>query len=107
LKRIRAASSAFRMAAPQGSAARGEFMLKLGYKASAEQMERLADRLPAERTVKRWIVSSDPDEHVEKIMAYVALGFRHLVFHGPGPDQERFLKLYSQHILPRVRAAAG
>jgi len=71
------------------------------------EMERLADQLPAERTAKRWIVSSDPDEHVEKIMAYVALGFRHLVFHGPGPDQERFLKLYSQHILPRVRAAAG
>ena len=71
------------------------------------EMERLADQLPAVRTAKRWIVSSDPDEHVEKIMAYVALGFRHLVFHGPGPDQERFLKLYSQHILPRVRAAAG
>jgi len=70
------------------------------------EMERLADQLPAERTARRWIVSSDPDEHVEKIMGYVALGFRHLVFHGPGPDQERFLKFYAQHILPRVRAAA-
>jgi len=70
------------------------------------EMERLADQLPAERTAKRWIVSNDPDEHVEKIMKYVAMGFRHLVFHGPGPDQERFLTLYAEHVLPRLRAAA-
>jgi coenzyme F420-dependent glucose-6-phosphate dehydrogenase len=70
------------------------------------EMERLADQLPAERTAKRWIVSNDPDEHVEKIMKYVALGFRHLVFHAPGPDQERFLTLYAEQVLPRLRGAA-
>ncbi|MBS7538964.1 glucose-6-phosphate dehydrogenase (coenzyme-F420) [Ancylobacter lacus] len=71
------------------------------------EMERLADALPAERTAKRWIVSTDPDEHVEKIGAYIALGFRHLVFHAPGADQERFLRLYSAEVLPRLRAAYG
>jgi len=68
------------------------------------EMERLADSLPVERTAKRWIVSTDPDEHVEKIQPYIELGFNHLVFHAPGPDQERFLQLYSQHVLPRLRA---
>ena len=50
--------------------------------------------------------SSPPirDEHVEKIKAYLDLGFRHLVFHAPGPDQERFLKLYGEQVLPRLRA---
>jgi coenzyme F420-dependent glucose-6-phosphate dehydrogenase len=67
-------------------------------------MERLADALPVERAASRWIVSTDPEEHVEKIGAYVALGFRHLVFHAPGPDQERFLKLYAEVVLPRLRA---
>jgi coenzyme F420-dependent glucose-6-phosphate dehydrogenase len=71
------------------------------------EMERLADQLPAERTAKRWIVSNDPDEHVEKIAAYVALGFRHLVFHAPGPDQERFLRLYAEVVLPKLRARAA
>lgn len=71
------------------------------------EMERLADSLPAERAAKRWIVSTDPDEHVEKIGFYVGLGFRHLVFHAPGPDQERFLKLYSEHVMPRLRARYG
>ena len=50
-----------------------------------EEMERLAAGLSAERAASRWIVSTDPDEHVERIGYYVDLGFRHLVFHAPGP----------------------
>ena len=69
------------------------------------EMERLANTLPAARTAKRWIVSSDPDEHVERIRPYVELGFRHLVFHAPGPDQEQFIRTYSAEVLPRLRAA--
>lgn len=71
------------------------------------EMERLSDNLPVERAAKRWIVSTDPDEHVERIRPYVELGFRHLVFHAPGPDQARFLRLYGEHVLPRLRAAFG
>lgn len=70
-------------------------------------MERLADALPIERVARRWIVSDDADEHVEKIKAYLDLGFNHLVFHAPGPDQMRFIKLYSEHILPRLRRQFG
>lgn len=67
------------------------------------EMEKLADALPVERAASRWIVSDDPDEHVEKIKTYIAYGFNHLVFHAPGPDQERFLRLYAKEILPRLR----
>lgn len=71
------------------------------------EMEKLADALPLERTVKRWIISTDPDEQIEKIRPYVELGFSHLVFHAPGPDQVRFLKLYAEQVLPRLRAEFG
>jgi coenzyme F420-dependent glucose-6-phosphate dehydrogenase len=71
------------------------------------EMERLADALPLDRAASRWIVSSDPDEQVERIRPYVELGFRHLVFHAPGPDQARFLKLYAEQVLPRLRKAFG
>ena len=40
----------------------------------------------------------DPEEQVERIRPYVEMGFNHLVFHGPGPDQARFIKLYSEHV---------
>ena len=49
------------------------------------EMQRLADELSVEQTAKRFIVSTDPDEHVEKIKTYLDLGFNHLVFHAPGP----------------------
>ena len=71
------------------------------------EMERLAEALPLDRAASRWIVSSDPDEQVEKIRPYVELGFRHLVFHAPGPDQARFLKLYAEQVLPLLRAKLG
>ncbi len=68
------------------------------------EMQRLADALPVERAASRWIVSTDPDEHVEKIRHYLDLGFKHLVFHAPGPDQAKFLKLYGAEVLPRLRS---
>ena len=71
------------------------------------EMQRLADALPLERAASRWIVSSDADEHVERIGTCVDLGFRNLVFHAPGPDQARFLKLYGEHVLPRLRKRFG
>jgi coenzyme F420-dependent glucose-6-phosphate dehydrogenase len=70
-------------------------------------MEKLARALPAERAASRWIVSTDPDEHIAKIKPYIDLGFRHLVFHAPGPDQERFLKLYAERVMPKLRAQFG
>jgi coenzyme F420-dependent glucose-6-phosphate dehydrogenase len=71
------------------------------------EMERLADALPVERAASRWIVSTDPDEHIEKIKPYIDMGFRHLVFHAPGPDQSRFLKLYGEQVLPKLRQRFG
>jgi len=71
------------------------------------EMERLADALPVERAASRWIVSDDPDEQVERIAPYVELGFNHLVFHAPGPDQARFLDLYARQVLPRLRERFG
>ncbi|GFE79791.1 F420-dependent glucose-6-phosphate dehydrogenase [Steroidobacter agaridevorans] len=71
------------------------------------EMERLADALPVERAASRWIVSNDADETVQRVGQYVELGFNHLVFHAPGPDQGRFLELFGEQIAPRLRAKFG
>ncbi len=68
------------------------------------EMERLAAQLPVERAASRWIVSDDPDEQVAGIKPYLDMGFTHLVFHAPGQDQKRFLDLYGEQVLPRLRA---
>lgn len=71
------------------------------------EMQRLGEELPIERVASRFIVSDDPEEHVERIGWYIDLGFRHLVFHDPGHDQGTFLRMYGEEILPRLRARYG
>lgn len=71
------------------------------------EMERLADALPLDRAASRWMVSNDPEELVERIGTYVALGFNHLVFHAPGPDQARFLTLFGEQVAPLLRRRFG
>ena len=71
------------------------------------EMQRLADALPLERAASRFIVSTDVDEHVTAILDYVALGFRHLVFHDPGHDQHAFLEFYGQEVFPAIRERVG
>jgi coenzyme F420-dependent glucose-6-phosphate dehydrogenase len=66
-------------------------------------MARAADELPIERAASRWIVASDPDSALAQIKPYLDAGFDHLVFHGPGFDQERFLASFAAEVLPRLR----
>ena len=66
------------------------------------EMERRA-QAGADKAHTRFIVSTDPDEHVAKIREYVAWGFTHLIFHFPGQDQETSMRLYARDILPRLR----
>jgi coenzyme F420-dependent glucose-6-phosphate dehydrogenase len=70
------------------------------------EMERLAREVEGVAH-RRWLVSSDPDEHIEQLRPYVELGFNHLVFHAPGNDQGRFLQLYASQILPKIRERWG
>jgi coenzyme F420-dependent glucose-6-phosphate dehydrogenase len=70
------------------------------------EMERKAESV-ADQAHRRWLVSNDPDEHIEQIRPYIELGFTHLIFHAPGDDQSRFLHLYAREILPRLRKRWG
>jgi coenzyme F420-dependent glucose-6-phosphate dehydrogenase len=70
------------------------------------EMERLAKEVE-DVAHRRWLVSDDPDEHVEQVRPYIEWGFRHLVFHFPGDDQRRSMALYAEHVLPRLRERFG
>lgn len=70
------------------------------------EMEKKAASV-ADQAYRRWLVSNDPDEHIEQMRTYIELGFTHLIFHAPGDDQSRFLQLYAKEILPRIRQRWG
>ncbi len=79
---------------------------KMGVEDPIEMQKRAAE-LPIERVASRFIVSDDPDEHVDRIARYVDMGFTHLVFHDPGHDQDGFFERYRADILPRLRDRFG
>jgi coenzyme F420-dependent glucose-6-phosphate dehydrogenase len=70
------------------------------------EMERLAEAA-RDRAHTRFIVSDDPDQVVEQVALYVGLGFRDLVFHFPGEDQERAIAQFAADVLPRLRERWG
>jgi coenzyme F420-dependent glucose-6-phosphate dehydrogenase len=71
------------------------------------EMAAAADRLPIEQVASRWIVATSPEEVVTAVRPYVEAGFDHLVFHGPGHDQEQFLSSFGSEVLPALRGLAG
>jgi coenzyme F420-dependent glucose-6-phosphate dehydrogenase len=70
---------------------------------SPAAMEAAADALPIEKVAKRWVVASDPQSVIDALKVYTDLGFNHLVVHGPGHDQERFLSTFAKEVLPGLR----
>jgi len=68
------------------------------------EMEKAADALPIEQIASRFIVGADPDVVVAEIKKYIDAGLNHLVFHGPGHDQRRFMELFERDLAPRLRA---
>ena len=71
------------------------------------EMAAAADRLPIEQVASRWIVATTPDEVVDAVRPYVDAGFDHLVLHGPGHDQQRFLADVGEHVAPALRTLGG
>jgi coenzyme F420-dependent glucose-6-phosphate dehydrogenase len=67
------------------------------------EMQAAGAALPIEQVAGRWIVASDPDTAVAAIRPYLDYGFNHLVFHGPGHDQSRFLSSFSEQVVPLLR----
>jgi coenzyme F420-dependent glucose-6-phosphate dehydrogenase len=70
------------------------------------ELERLAEQEHV-HAESRFILTGDPDELCDRVAPYVDLGFRHLVFHSPAPDQSRFLELFAAGALPRLRQRFG
>jgi coenzyme F420-dependent glucose-6-phosphate dehydrogenase len=48
-------------------------------------------------------ISADPGRHVEWIAEEIERGFDGIFLHEVGPEQERFVEVFSREVLPRLR----
>jgi coenzyme F420-dependent glucose-6-phosphate dehydrogenase len=57
-----------------------------------------------ERKIREsWLITSDPDEIIEKLGEFLKLGFDRVYIHSSSPNEERFLQLLGRDILPWMR----
>ena len=68
-----------------------------------EDFEAMAKNVEAKHFKNRVLMSADIDEHVAAIQHYIDLGFKEIYIHNVGRNQEVFLNVYGQKVVPALK----
>jgi G6PDH family F420-dependent oxidoreductase len=71
---------------------------------TAEHFDLVSEDVSVERVAAVVNVSSDPGLHAKTIREYADLGFEEIYLHHVGQEQERFLDVFGERVLPEVRS---
>jgi coenzyme F420-dependent glucose-6-phosphate dehydrogenase len=58
----------------------------------------------ADTVMKTGCFSDNAADHIKFAQQYIDLGFDHLIFHAPGPDQRAFIEGYARDVLQPLRS---
>ena len=83
------------------SALQGEIGQEL---ATPEHYEQAAATVTEELVAEGILCSNDAQRHLDAIAEYADAGFDHVVVQQCGDDQDRFIGLYAEEVLPELRA---
>jgi G6PDH family F420-dependent oxidoreductase len=83
------------------SALQGEIGQEL---ATPEHYEQAAATVTEEHVAEGILCSNDARQHLDAIAEYADAGFDHVLVQQCGDDQDRFIALYAQEVVPEVRA---
>lgn len=64
--------------------------------------EQIAKLVRLENFEGRMLISSDPDQHRAEIQKYLDLGIDRLYLHNVGRNQEEWIKVFGQSVLPKL-----
>ncbi|WP_157448781.1 hypothetical protein [Deinococcus peraridilitoris] len=67
------------------------------------QFDVLGNQVRREDVCQAVRVSSDLVQHRAWLYQYLELGFDHVYLHEVGPDQERFVDVFAEHVLPALK----
>lgn len=69
-----------------------------------EDFQAMANMVEPKHFKNRVLISSDPSEHLEYIQHYVDLGFDEIYVHNVGLNQEEFIDVYGEHVIPNIKS---
>ena len=70
--------------------------------ATTSHYEAVAELVREEDVAASVVCGPDADAHLEKIREYEQAGFTHVFVHQIGPEQDAFLRFYSEKVLPEL-----
>lgn len=50
-----------------------------------------------------WMIVTSPEEAIKKTMEYVRAGFTHVQYLSSSPDEEKFIRVFGEKVLPAIR----
>jgi coenzyme F420-dependent glucose-6-phosphate dehydrogenase len=72
-----------------------------------EDFEAMAKLVRPDNFKNRVLITPDPDEHVAYLQHFLDLGFDEVYIHNVGREQEPFIKLYGEKVIPQLRWPNG
>jgi TAT-translocated FGD2 family F420-dependent dehydrogenase len=74
------------------------------YIADPREIQRLGEERGDVRAVaRRWLVSRDPQDHVQAIRSLADRGMSHVFIHAPQSDQLGVIRFYGEEVIPALR----
>lgn len=71
-----------------------------------EDFQAMAKLVEAKHYKNRVFISSDPKQHLEYVQKYVNFGFDEIYIHNVGRNQEEFIEVYGEHVIPNLKPAS-
>lgn len=72
-----------------------------------EDFQAMARLVRPEHYKNRVLISNDPEEHLAYVQRYADMGFDEIYIHNVGRNQEEFIKVYGEKVIPNVKAKAA
>jgi F420-dependent hydroxymycolic acid dehydrogenase len=61
--------------------------------------------VPLEQVARQWLVSEDPEAHLQALQELMASGATQIFIHSPQPDQAKVIRFYGEQVLPQLSQA--
>jgi coenzyme F420-dependent glucose-6-phosphate dehydrogenase len=68
-----------------------------------EDFEAMAKLVQPENYKNRVLITPDPDEHVAYLQHFIDLGFDEIYVHNVGREQEPFIRVYGEQVIPKLK----
>ncbi len=67
-----------------------------------EQFDALSEFITIDDIKKKLLITSDIQHHIDSLKAYAELGFEKIIIHNVGRNQEEFIQVFGEQVLPKL-----